>query len=115
MGLPHEVDEVVVFKRHPLGIHLPEHVLRGHFVDCAAAEAAAAIGTQQGLEGVAELVGQHAIGFAVDADGGCPEAPILSSMAPPKAVPPRPPKTKMRNLYLEATDVSLSTHLSVLT
>ncbi len=33
MGLLQEINQVIVFKRHPFRVHLPEHILSRHFHD----------------------------------------------------------------------------------
>ena len=73
----HEVDEMVVFERHPLGVNLPEHVLRGHFVNAAASERGSAVGPADGLERMAKFVGNYSVGLPVNAHGRSPQGADL--------------------------------------
>ena len=54
--LPHEVVPMVLLIFDPVGIHLPQHPLRGHLVGRAAAETAAAVDRELKLECVTQFV-----------------------------------------------------------
>ena len=64
MRLFHEIHQMVILKRQPFGVDLPQHILRGHFCQTIATSATAfaiavrLINTQQILEGMAHFVRQ---------------------------------------------------------
>ena len=73
VGRFHEIDEMIVFKGHPFRVDLPEHVLRSHLENRSASKGRRAIGTENGLKGMAKLVGQDAIGSANQSACGSPQ------------------------------------------
>ena len=118
MGGLHEGSQVIVFECLPFRIDLPEHDTAKSFRQLdAAGERGGAVGTAEGLKGVAQFMGDHAVGPVVDACGRRPEGSdfVVDAATEGRAAVFAAGMTKKRNLYLVARDLSLSTHLRVST